>query len=233
MSIICKQCGTENPDGSEMCSFCFEPLSNTLVQDVQSFMAEEELAKNVGEFVNEAKSAISELHKPQDSGKRYFAFCENSKTRTPISGPDVLKFYCNDCKKEHTIDDFMFRIEVDEETTSQADDSPSPKAVISKNSVILEEVVTHATIEISKPGGTIGRYGTFGSEFFLSRNMRTISGEHCRISFKDEEWILEHLSKTNDTEYDQMKLDHNEEVVLSEGKIITLSKLISFYVRFK
>ena len=204
-------------------------------------MLEEELAKGVSEVEKREKTTaqtktIENSNDETPAKIRYFAFCETSKTRTPVEGPNVLKFFCKDCKKEHTIDDFMYRIEEEfpEDNTGESNQTmPTERRVVSKERVVLEETVSHEKIVITKPGGIIGRYGDFGADYFQSRGMRTISGEHCSIKFFDDEWVLEHLSKTNDTEYDQMKLDHNEEVVLSNDKILTLSKKISFYVRFE
>ena len=95
----------------------------------------------------------------------------------------------------------------------------------------LEEVNSHFRIEIDKAGGTLGRYGKYGSEFFQSRGLLTVSGEHCIITNEFGNWVIRHISKTNQTKYNNMILGTNEPNLLENGKILTLANSVSFVVR--
>ena len=67
--------------------------------------------------------------------------------------------------------------------------------------------------------------------------MRTVSREHIQISFrggeKSGDWVISHLSKTNDTEVDGEKICHGSFIILKNGSEITLAKKISFKVEIR
>ena len=101
------------------------------------------------------------------------------------------------------------------------------------NRLVLEDIDTGKQIEISKAGGTLGRYGTFGADYFQTDPRGGwISGEHCRITYsEDTGWMLEHLSRTNDTVYNSRKLEHGYQERLRDGKLLVLANKMTFRIR--
>ena len=210
--IICKQCGFPNPEGSVRCGICDEPLMAAVV---------EKKAAPVPPPAAVVKETAA------GSGYQYFVLCPESQTKTVVDGPNVTSFFCNGCKREHVVDDIIWQIERGEAVAV----SPTPEQE-KEHALRLEELTTHYVIEVDQAGGILGRYGKYGAEFFQSRGMLTVSGEHCAI-YADEygNWVLRHISRTNGTKYEDRLLDANEPVILENGKMLTLANTVTFVVR--
>nr|WP_317351361.1 FHA domain-containing protein [uncultured Agathobacter sp.] len=227
MSIICKQCGYENPDGSTICEICAEPLESGSIDSVQK----ENRPVKTQSIINQ--TATVQQVEESDDRYEYFVTCPESNTKTILPNGKVSTFYCEGCKKNHDIDDFLWVIERKEkdnkdfsgEVVDNTNDNQSGDVLW------LEEVNSHFRIEIDKAGGTLGRYGKYGSEFFQSRGLLTVSGEHCIITNEFGNWVIRHISKTNQTKYNNMILGTNEPNLLENGKILTLANSVSFVVR--
>jgi predicted component of type VI protein secretion system len=58
-----------------------------------------------------------------------------------------------------------------------------------------------------------------------------VSGEHCVITNEFGNWVIRHVSKTNQTMYNNMILGANEPNLLENGKTLTLANAVSFTVR--
>ena len=227
MSIICKHCGYENPDGSTICEICAEPLESGSIDSVQK----ENRPVKTQSIINQ--TATVQQVEESDDRYEYFVTCPESNTKTILPNGKVSTFYCEGCKKNHDIDDFLWVIERKEkdnkdfsgEVVDNTNDNQSGDVLW------LEEVNSHFRIEIDKAGGTLGRYGKYGSEFFQSRGLLTVSGEHCIITNEFGNWVIRHISKTNQTKYNNMILGTNEPNLLENGKILTLANSVSFVVR--
>ena len=222
-TIICPQCGFENPEGSSICEICAEPLAKSTDERAQENVR---ISQPAAPLPTVAQSAIT-----PESTREYFVFCPESQTKTVLPNGSVRKFFCEGCKIEHEIDDFLWQIEM-------RDKEPAPEQAAFEedtgavgDELWLEEVNTHARIDIAKPGGTLGRYGNFGSDFFLSRNMHTVSGEHCRITYEYGSWVLRHISHTNNTVYNGMELEREAPNLLENGRQLTLAGTVTFTVR--
>lgn len=227
MSIICKQCGYENPDGSTICEICAEVLDvqNNKPEPVVSVSANVKTAINTGTTLQQVEE--------MDDGYEYYVTCPESQTKTILANGKLSTFYCEGCKKNHEIDGFLWVIERKEKDNKDASGSlaNSTAAKSSGNVLWLEEVNSHFRIEVDKAGGTLGRYGKYGSEFFQSRGLLMVSGEHCVITNEFGNWVIRHVSRTNQTKYNDMILGTNEPNLLEDGKILTLANAVSFVVR--
>ena len=226
MSIICKQCGYENPDGSTICEICAEALdtSNNASAPVATPVIKEEPIINTMATVHQVEES--------DDGFEYFVMCPESQTKTILANGKLNTFYCEGCKKNHEIDGFLWSIERKEKENKASSCSTDINMAKPSGDVLwLEEVNSHFRIEIDKVGGTLGRYGKYGSEFFQTRGLLTVSGEHCVITNEFGNWVIRHVSKTNQTKYNNMILGTNEPNLLEDGKILTLANAVSFVVR--
>lgn len=227
MSIICKQCGYENPDRSTVCEICAEPLNGS--HDTSEAIPSAP--------VKEAPAADPPSASPQTAetadAYEYFVVCPESNTKTMLPNGHLNRFYCEGCKKDHDIDGFLWTIEKKEKEKKVSSDAAatSTSAKPSGDVLWLEEITSHYRIQIDKLGGTLGRYGKYGAEFFQSRGMLTVSGEHCMITNEFGNWVIRHISKTNQTKYNNMLLGTNEPTLLEEGKLLTLANTVSFVVR--
>jgi hypothetical protein len=221
--IRCKQCGYENPDGTDFCEMCAEPLMQMTVNVPPP---------SVPFTVPPVQQVtVSQTTAPPVNGTEYFVLCPESNTKTVLPNGTATSFFCNGCHKQHIIDGFLWQIE-SRTIQNNVIQQPQPmQAPFNQNSLYLEEVNTHFRINIDKEGGTLGRYGKYGADFFQSRDMRTVSGEHCMITFEHQSWVLRHISRTNQTKYNGMILSSNEPVLLENGKILTLANSVSFIVR--
>lgn len=214
-AIICPQCGFENPEGSTICEICAEPLKQSIPEEPA-----------VQPMPTMAQAAVT-----PETDREYFVFCPESQTKTVLPNGSVRKFFCEGCKIEHEIDDFLWQIESREKQSAPVQGVSEKTDVPVGDELWLEEVNTHARIDIQKPGGTLGRYGNFGGDFFLSRNMHTVSGEHCRLTYEYGSWVLRHISRTNNTVYNGMQLEREEPNLLEDGKQLTLAGTVTFTVR--
>lgn len=236
--IICKQCGYENPEGSTICEICAEELGGTAVQTPASAVTNTTVASGIPVGVQSTHNVSTAPVQPSvpvaGDGREYFVLCPESQTKTVLSHPKVKTFFCEGCKKEHEIDDFLWVVEVREKTVAEGNVSTCTQEIPSApkgDNLWLEEINTHFRIDIAKTGGTLGRYGTFGAAFFQSRNLLTVSGEHCMISYEFGNWVLRHRSRTNQTVYNNMVLGLDEPNLLEDGKLLVLANTVTFMVR--
>lgn len=224
--IICKQCGYENPEGSVICEVCAEDL-----------ILESDVSKAQGTTTDSSeKEKSAEAMEPNEGNVEYFVMCPESQTKTVLPSGKETVFYCEGCKKQHEIDGFLWMLESRSLGDTQDADSDSQADSCKKESgddLFLEEINSHVRIAIDKTGGTLGRYGTFGADFFQSRNLLTVSGEHCQISYEYGNWVLRHISRTNQTKYNGMILGSNEPNLLEDGKMLTLANSVTFVVRIE
>ena len=157
------------------------------------------------------------------------------------------EFYCEDCQEEHSIDGEMYvainlekeeKIEEIEEKRKKREEQKeknlkTEKKFEEESLYLLFRGNETEFIKIPKTGGTVGRYGDYGAKFFNERYMQTVSGEHLKIDYRGGDWIIEHLSKTNDTEVNGEKMEYESPIILKDGFKITLAKRIVFTVRIR
>lgn len=213
--IRCEQCGFLNPEGATLCQMCEEPL-----------VASQPVAAPAP-AVSVAPTIPTQA---QSDGVEYYVMCPESSTKTVVEHANISSYYCEGCQCEHFIDGVIWSVD---SRTLQPEGVATPAAQTQPkgDDLWLEEVNTHFRIDISKPGGTLGRYGNFGAEYFRSRGMNTVSGEHCLLRYEFNNWVLYHISRTNQTKYDGMIMAANAPTLLEDGKILTLANTVSFVVR--
>lgn len=221
--ILCEQCGYMNPEGSTECEICAEPLvKSTPSPSVVTEMVEPNGNNSVHtEKQNEVPA--------ENNGVEYFVMCPESSTKTIISNPNATSYFCEGCHTEHPIDGYIWAIESRQMNDNKIG-SPESKEAPKGDKLWLEEINSHFRIDIAKPGGTLGRYGTFGGDYFRSRNMNTIHGEHCEFKYEFNVWTLTRLG-ANDTKYNGMIMERFEPTMLEDGKELTLSNIVTFIVR--
>lgn len=228
--IKCKECGFENPEGNTVCDLCGAELGISVAPDFVP--TAEQTSKETPPMPSDALTGQDEA----DDGLEYFVKCGEGSAETIVPNKNITSFFCVGCKKQHEIDGFMWTVESRPkkgslEETSTLAAAPAPAAMPSGDRLWLEEAASHMRIDIDKSGGTLGRYGKYGSEFFQSRGLLTVSGEHCKISNVYGDWVIEHVSHTNQTVYDGSVLKANEPRLLEDGKVLTLANAVSFIVR--
>ncbi len=245
MSWICSSCFFQNEDGDRVCTMCSEPRTETRLQGIINY---ERLPKpmSVEPETNQSSTASQErTNVPKSKGDmvRYVVNCPNSGTKTIVESMNITEYYCRGCGETHPIDDLIWVVEQeDEKAPSVTENKQSMFQEISHtvpktgafggDHLILEDVATHYIIEVGSEGGVLGRYGTLGAAFLQNDPRgRMVSGEHCRFKFDHGRWSIEHLSRTNDTEYNGRKLEHGYEEGLRDGKVLTLANAISFNIR--
>lgn len=224
---VCKQCGYENPEGSTVCEICAEPL-DIVLEEIISDSVQEIMQTN-------PEATVAQIDDVVDEDNEYFVICPESQTKTILQNGSVKSFYCEGCKKKHDIDGFLWNIEKrpKEKTTENNITSPNEEKKGNSNHLYLEETNSHFRIDIDDAGGTLGRYGKYGAEFFQSRGLLMVSGEHCLITKEFDNWVLRHKSHTNQTKYNNMILGLDEPNLLEPGKVITLANAVSFVVRIE
>jgi len=226
--IVCNQCGYANPKGVTRCEICDEPLvsaSDTSVSEAPVSIPPVQTAAQAPEQV----LSPAQDSQPENKEFEYFVICPESHTKTILPSNNVTSFFCEGCNIEHIIDGMIWQIE--ERRLTNETTAPAAQQIASCDRLSLEEISSHYVIEIDKLGGSLGRYGKYGAEFFQSRGMNTVSGEHCTIAFEFGNWVLRHVSRTNQTKYDNRILESFEPTILSDGKILTLANTVSFIVK--
>ncbi|MCM1086640.1 MAG: FHA domain-containing protein [Muribaculaceae bacterium] len=235
-AIICRQCGYENPEGSMVCEICADSLVEEAKAPVRETVQTAEAAAsgtpvNAGTTVSQISTAPQE-EAAIDDGNEYFILCPESQTKTILPHGKVTSFYCEGCKKQHEVDGFLWNIEKRAKQEASAGRTETQKKEAPKgDNLWLEEINSHVRIEIDKAGGSLGRYGKYGAEFFQSRGLLTVSGEHCMITYEFGNWVIRHISRTNQTKYNNMILGSNEPNLLEDGKALTLANAVTFIVR--
>ncbi len=224
MSVKCSICGYINPDGSAVCECCFAALSETEVSRTEEDHAEKE------EDPEETEEEIA----GQEDQYEYYVNCPESSTQTVLKNGEAATFFCRGCNEEHTIDGLIWRIERREKTGKAKNpvrEKPAPDTATTTEQKRLRLKVkgSDQTIEIGPEGGTLGRAGDYGSEFFLSRNMMKISRIHCEFKYPDGNWIVIRRS-SNDTVFNNRKLEPMEPATLINGRELVLADCITFEV---
>lgn len=212
--IICRHCGFPNSAGSINCEICDEPLAPPAPQP---------------QVVQTAPQAAPAA--PQNPGREYFVVCPESNHRTVVADENQTSYFCAGCGKVHEIDGFIWVVESTALAPQpQAVSAPQPTPQPRLNRLTLEEMNTRQRIEIAPQGGTLGRYGDFGADFFQRNNLLYVSGVHCAFQQQYGNWCIQHMSRTNQTKYDGQILDHDQFYLLENGKVLTLANCVSFIV---
>ncbi|QUB95583.1 FHA domain-containing protein [Leptotrichia sp. oral taxon 218] len=241
---ICKECGYELEDDEIECPNCGEVFAES----------EEKNIKKIDDDKNNKKTEKDiEKNIEKEEEKREETKTGKMLARCNVTGFEVeinegeTEFYCEDCQEEHSIDGEMYvainlekeeKIEEIEEKRKKREEQKEKNLKTEKK---FEEEALYLLfrgnetefIKIPKTGGTVGRYGDYGAKFFNERYMQTVSGEHLKIDYRGGDWIIEHLSKTNDTEVNGEKMEYESPIILKDGFKITLAKRIVFTVRIR
>ncbi len=228
MSVKCPICGYINPDGSAVCECCFAALSETEVSKPEEDHAEKK-----------EDPAETEETAEQEDQYEYYVNCPESSTQTVLKNGEAATFFCRGCNEEHTIDGLIWRIERREKPGKTKVSSKREKPTRDEVSgtvtssepkrLRLKVKGSDQTIEIGPEGGTLGRAGDYGSDFFLSRNLMMISRIHCELRFRDGNWIVIRRS-SNDTVFNNRKLEPMEPATLINGRELVLADCITFEV---
>ncbi len=211
--IICKHCGFPNSADSVNCEICDEPLA-------PAAPAPQAAPQPVAPAAPAA---------PQNPGREYFVVCPESNHRTVVASENQTHYFCAGCGKEHEIDGFIWVVE-SVSVAPQTQSAPAPQPQPRLNRLSLEEMNTRQWIEIAPQGGTLGRYGDFGADFFQRNNLLYVSGVHCAFRQQYGNWCIQHMSRTNQTKYDGQILDHDQFYLLENGKVLTLANCVSFII---
>ena len=232
---ICKECGYELEDDEIECPNCGEVFA-------------ESEEKNIKKINDDKNNKSIENNKKTE---KMLARCNVTGFEVEINEGET-EFYCEDCQEEHSIDGEMYiainleKEEKIEERQEKRKEKKRKKREEQKEKNLktekkFEEESLYLLfrgnetefIKIPKTGGTVGRYGDYGAKFFNERYMQTVSGEHLKIDYRGGDWIIEHLSKTNDTEVNGEKMEYGSPIIFKDGFKITLAKRIVFTVRIR
>ena len=224
----CKYCGSEILDTYTICPICGKSLIEKQVLTA--------INSNL-DSTEENKQNITK--KELNRSKKMMAKCIETGFETEID-EDAEGFYCEEHDEYHFIDNDAF-IKYPINQAKSIEKSITNVTVEKENCeqalYLILKNDEREFIRIPKKGGTIGRAGNYGAELFNKYNMRTVSREHIQISFrggeKSGDWVISHLSKTNDTEVNGEKICHGSFIILKNGSEITLAKRISFKVEIK
>ena len=247
---ICKECGYELEDDEIECPNCGEVFAESEEKNIKKI----DDGKNNKSIENNKKTEKDiEKNIEKEEEKREETKTGKMLARCNVTGFEVeinegeTEFYCEDCQEEHSIDGEMYvainlekeeKIEEIEEKRKKREEQKEKNLKTEKK---FEEEALYLLfrgnetefIKIPKTGGTVGRYGDYGAKFFNERYMQTVSGEHLKIDYRGGDWIIEHLSKTNDTEVNGEKMEYESPIILKDGFKITLAKRIVFTVRIR
>ena len=245
---ICKECGyeleddeIESPNCGEVFAESEEKNIKKIDDDKNNKKTEKDIEKNI-----EKEEEKREETKSQSKTGKMLARCNVTGFEVEIDKGET-EFYCEDCQEEHSIDGEMYiainleKEEKIEEIEEKRKEREGQKEKNLKTEKKFEEESLYLLfrgnetefIKIPKTGGTVGRYGDYGAKFFNERYMQTVSGEHLKIDYRGGDWIIEHLSKTNDTEVNGEKMEYESPIILKDGFKITLAKRIVFTVRIR
>lgn len=245
---ICKECGYELEDDEIECPNCGEVFAESEEKNIKKIdddknnkKTEKDIEKNI-----EKEEEKREETKSQSKTGKMLARCNVTGFEVEINEGET-EFYCEDCQEEHSIDGEMYvainleKEEKFEEIEEKRKKREEQKEKNLKTEKKFEEESLYLLfrgnetefIKIPKTGGTVGRYGDYGAKFFNERYMQTVSGEHLKIDYRGGDWIIEHLSKTNDTEVNGEKMEYESPIILKDGFKITLAKRIVFTVRIR
>lgn len=247
---ICKECGYELEDDEIECPNCGEVFAESEEKNIKK-IDDDKNNKSIENNKKTEKDIEKNIEKEEE--KREETKTGKMLARCNVTGFEVeinegeTEFYCEDCQEEHSIDGEMYvainleKEEKFEEIEEKRKKREEQKEKNLKTEKKFEEESLYLLfrgnetefIKIPKTGGTVGRYGDYGAKFFNERYMQTVSGEHLKIDYRGGDWIIEHLSKTNDTEVNGEKMEYESPIILKDGFKITLAKRIVFTVRIR
>lgn len=247
---ICKECGYELEDDEIECPNCGEVFAESEEKNIKKI---DDGKNNISIENNKKTEKDIEKNIEKEEEKREETKTGKMLARCNVTGFEVeinegeTEFYCEDCQEEHSIDGEMYiainleKEEKIEEIEEKRKEREGQKEKNLKTEKKFEEEALYLLfrgnetefIKIPKTGGTVGRYGDYGAKFFNERYMQTVSGEHLKIDYRGGDWIIEHLSKTNDTEVNGEKMEYESPIILKDGFKITLAKRIVFTVRIR
>ena len=247
---ICKECGYELEDDEIECPNCGEVFDESEEKNIKK-IDDDKNNKSIENNKKTEKDIEKNIEKEEE--KREETKTGKMLARCNVTGFEVeinegeTEFYCEDCQEEHSIDGEMYvainleKEEKFEEIEEKRKKREEQKEKNLKTEKKFEEESLYLLfrgnetefIKIPKTGGTVGRYGDYGAKFFNERYMQTVSGEHLKIDYRGGDWIIEHLSKTNDTEVNGEKMEYESPIILKDGFKITLAKRIVFTVRIR
>ena len=247
MGFICAVCGFENEDGEKKCVMCGTDLEVPVTEErAMDFRDQAAVFQSQSAYVESAPVQVKTVAQVQRETRadrisgtsRYYVECQNARVKTAVPSRDITSYYCPGCKEEHPIDGFLWIVEEEQEEQTPAP-AQTPSVNMQVNSegehrLILEDMDTHVTIEIDMEGGTLGRYGDYGAAYLQGiPNGRMVSGEHCRFLFdrNADSWTILHLSRTNDTVYNNRRLEHDRPERIRNGKILVLANAVRFMIR--
>ena len=247
---ICKECGYELEDDEIECPNCGEVFAESEEKNIKK-IDDDKNNKSIENNKKTEKDIEKNIEKEEE--KREETKTGKMLARCNVTGFEVeinegeTEFYCEDCQEEHSIDGEMYvainlekeeKIEEIEEKRKKREEQKeknlkTEKKFEEESLYLLFRGNETEFIKIPKTGGTVGRYGDYGAKFFNERYMQTVSGEHLKIGYRGGDWIIEHLSKTNDTEVNGEKMEYESPIILKDGFKITLAKRIVFTVRIR
>ena len=247
---ICKECGYELEDDEIECPNCGEVFAESEEKNIKKI---DDGKNNISIENNKKTEKDIEKNIEKEEEKREETKTGKMLARCNVTGFEVeinegeTEFYCEDCQEEHSIDGEMYiainlekeeKIEEIEEKRKKREEQKeknlkTEKKFEEESLYLLFRGNETEFIKIPKTGGTVGRYGDYGAKFFNERYMQTVSGEHLKIDYRGGDWIIEHLSKTNDTEVNGEKMEYESPIILKDGFKITLAKRIVFTVRIR
>ena len=247
---ICKECGYELEDDEIECPNCGEVFAESEEKNIKKI---DDGKNNISIENNKKTEKDIEKNIEKEEEKREETKTGKMLARCNVTGFEVeinegeTEFYCEDCQEEHSIDGEMYvainlekeeKIEEIEEKRKKREEQKeknlkTEKKFEEESLYLLFRGNETEFIKIPKTGGTVGRYGDYGAKFFNERYMQTVSGEHLKIDYRGGDWIIEHLSKTNDTEVNGEKMEYESPIILKDGFKIILAKRIVFTVRIR
>lgn len=243
---ICKECGYELEDNEIECPNCGEVFAKSEEKNIKKIDDDKNNESIENNKKTEKEEEKREETKSQSKTGKMLARCNVTGFEVEINEGET-EFYCEDCQEEHSIDGEMYvainlekeeKIEEIEEKRKEREEQKeknlkAEKKFEEESLYLLFRGNETEFIKIPKTGGTVGRYGDYGAKFFNERYMQTVSGEHLKIGYRGGDWIIEHLSKTNDTEVNGEKMEYESPIILKDGFKITLAKRIVFTVRIR
>ena len=159
--------------------------------------------------------------------------CLISNYETEIDENDN-EFYCEKCFSNHIIDGEDF-IKVSKTPENEnLNKTPLEKEIKEEAIYLIFKNNENEIIKIPKIGGNVGRQGDYGARIFEKYHMNKVSRLHFRIEYNSlNEWVIWHLSTTNDTEVNKEKVCSDSPRILKNDDEITLAKEYSFKVKIK
>ncbi len=160
-------------------------------------------------------------------GEKSFRRCRSCGTKNYVEHGKALR-ECANCG-----DDEIFKSPVENEPDIARVDSLSIKATQNVQAAYTKKmelrcISENFTLIVNGEGGTVGREGSIGADFFHDK--KYVSRKHAIITFKDEKYSIVDVS-VNGTKINGKALVKNQEYKLEEGALLTFAE-VSFTVRY-